>query len=104
MDGLPVAYTNFRFDMDYGRRVVYCYQLQVAHDYRRKGVSFSVSASCAWRAKANHLLKETHPFVFEHHGTFPSSPHPPRGWHTARARPMQVDMSSVVDVSLTAAR
>eukprot|EP00667_Euglena_gracilis_P021694 EG_transcript_23884 len=33
----PVAFANFRFDMDYGRRVVYCYQLQVEEAQQGKG-------------------------------------------------------------------
>ncbi|KFB39091.1 AGAP008428-PA-like protein [Anopheles sinensis] len=34
----PVAYTMFRFDLDYGRSVLYCYELQVESEYQRKGL------------------------------------------------------------------
>jgi len=36
-DGAAVAFANFRFDMDDGRRVVYCYHLHVAASHRRRG-------------------------------------------------------------------
>uniref|UniRef100_A0A182WHD3 N-alpha-acetyltransferase 40 n=1 Tax=Anopheles minimus TaxID=112268 RepID=A0A182WHD3_9DIPT len=34
----PAAYTMFRFDLDYGRSVLYCYELQVEAEYQRKGL------------------------------------------------------------------
>lgn len=34
----PAAYSMFRFDLDYGRSVVYCYEMQVDSDYQRKGL------------------------------------------------------------------
>ena len=34
----PVAYTKFRFDMDYGRSVIYCYEMQVDETHQRKGL------------------------------------------------------------------
>ncbi|KAH8404691.1 hypothetical protein KR215_007107 [Drosophila sulfurigaster] len=34
----PVAYTMFRFDMDDGDCVLYCYEIQISPDYRRKGL------------------------------------------------------------------
>jgi len=34
----PVAYTMFRFDMDYGCSVLYCYELQIEKEYQRKGL------------------------------------------------------------------
>ncbi|XP_052896894.1 N-alpha-acetyltransferase 40 [Anopheles moucheti] len=34
----PAAYTMFRFDLDYGRSVLYCYELQVEADFQRKGL------------------------------------------------------------------
>ncbi|XP_053677791.1 N-alpha-acetyltransferase 40 [Anopheles nili] len=34
----PVAYTMFRFDLDYGRSVLYCYELQVEAEFQRKGL------------------------------------------------------------------
>merc|ERR1711925_24111 len=37
-EGTPVAFTHFRFDMDYDDEVVYCYELQVEKAFRRKGL------------------------------------------------------------------
>ncbi|XP_069705395.1 N-alpha-acetyltransferase 40 [Periplaneta americana] len=34
----PVAFSHFRFDMDYGDEVLYCYELQLEEDVRRKGL------------------------------------------------------------------
>uniref|UniRef100_A0A182TH79 N-alpha-acetyltransferase 40 n=1 Tax=Anopheles melas TaxID=34690 RepID=A0A182TH79_9DIPT len=34
----PAAYTMFRFDLDYGRSVLYCYELQVEAEFQRKGL------------------------------------------------------------------
>lgn len=34
----PAAYTMFRFDLDYGRSVVYCYEMQVDAEFQRKGL------------------------------------------------------------------
>lgn len=34
----PVAFCMFRFDMDYGRSVIYCYEMQVDFNYQRKGL------------------------------------------------------------------
>ncbi|XP_030564030.1 N-alpha-acetyltransferase 40 [Drosophila novamexicana] len=34
----PVAYTMFRFDMDDGDCVLYCYEIQIAPEYQRKGL------------------------------------------------------------------
>uniref|UniRef100_A0A336LVB1 N-alpha-acetyltransferase 40 n=1 Tax=Culicoides sonorensis TaxID=179676 RepID=A0A336LVB1_CULSO len=33
-----VAYTMFRFDLDYGSSVLYCYEMQVESEYQRKGL------------------------------------------------------------------
>ncbi|CAG9810945.1 unnamed protein product [Chironomus riparius] len=32
------GYTMFRFDMDYGRSVIYCYELQIDEKYQNKGL------------------------------------------------------------------
>jgi len=37
-EGTPVAFSHFRFDMDYDDEVVYCYEIQVEPKYRRKGL------------------------------------------------------------------
>ncbi|KAL7729334.1 hypothetical protein ACLKA6_008909 [Drosophila palustris] len=34
----PVAYTMFRFDMDDGDCVLYCYEIQISPEYQRKGL------------------------------------------------------------------
>lgn len=34
----PIAYAMFRFDLDYGSSVLYCYELQIADEYQRKGL------------------------------------------------------------------
>ncbi|XP_021353304.1 N-alpha-acetyltransferase 40-like isoform X1 [Mizuhopecten yessoensis] len=34
----PVAFTHFRFDMEWDEELVYCYELQVIDEYRRKGI------------------------------------------------------------------
>ncbi|KAJ9578561.1 hypothetical protein L9F63_005211 [Diploptera punctata] len=37
-DSKPVAFSHFRFDMDYGDEVLYCYELQLEKEVRRKGL------------------------------------------------------------------
>nr|CAG4636713.1 EOG090X0MNC [Eubosmina coregoni] len=37
-DGKPVAFSHFRFDVDYGNPVVYCYEMQLEVECRRKGL------------------------------------------------------------------
>jgi len=37
-EGTPVAFSHFRYDMDYDDEVVYCYEIQVEKGYRRKGL------------------------------------------------------------------
>ncbi|KAK4296760.1 hypothetical protein Pmani_030781 [Petrolisthes manimaculis] len=34
----PVAFSHFRFDMDYGEEVLYCYELQLETEYRQQGL------------------------------------------------------------------
>merc|ERR1740131_21352 len=36
--GKPVAFSHFRYDMDYDDEVVYCYEIQVEKGFRRKGL------------------------------------------------------------------
>lgn len=38
MDGTAVAFSHFRFDMDYDDEVLYCYEMQVEKAFRRKGL------------------------------------------------------------------
>nr|CAG4645980.1 EOG090X0MNC [Lynceus sp. MCZ IZ 141354] len=35
---IPVAFSHFRFDLDYERPVVYCYELQLEKECRRQGI------------------------------------------------------------------
>jgi len=37
-EGTPVAFSHFRYDMDYDDEVVYCYEIQVEKAFRRKGL------------------------------------------------------------------
>lgn len=33
-----IGYAHFRFDMDYDDEVLYCYEIQMEDEYRRKGL------------------------------------------------------------------
>lgn len=37
-EGVPVAYAQFRYDMDYDDEVLYVYEIQLEEAYRRKGI------------------------------------------------------------------
>ncbi|EFX69334.1 N-alpha-acetyltransferase 40-like [Daphnia pulex] len=37
-EGNPIAFSHFRFDMDYGFPVLYCYELQLEMECRKKGL------------------------------------------------------------------
>jgi len=37
-EGNPVAFSHFRYDMDYDDEVLYCYEIQVEKAFRRKGL------------------------------------------------------------------
>merc|ERR1712183_454894 len=37
-EATPVAFSHFRFDMDYDDEVLYCYEMQVEKGFRRKGL------------------------------------------------------------------
>merc|ERR1711994_1063590 len=37
-EGKAVAFSHFRYDMDYDDEVVYCYEIQVEKGFRRKGL------------------------------------------------------------------
>ncbi|RZF43525.1 hypothetical protein LSTR_LSTR013049 [Laodelphax striatellus] len=38
LNGDPVAFSHFRFDMDYGQPVLYCYEIQLEASVRRLGL------------------------------------------------------------------
>jgi len=55
-EGTPVAFANFRFDMDYDDEVLYCYELQVEKKFRRKGLGkFMMKVLELLMMKANML-------------------------------------------------
>ncbi|XP_023344829.1 N-alpha-acetyltransferase 40 isoform X2 [Eurytemora carolleeae] len=37
-DGTPIAFSHFRFDMDFDDDVLYCYEIQLEPEVRRKGL------------------------------------------------------------------
>lgn len=55
-DGTPVAFSHFRYDMDYDDEVVYCYEIQVEKAVRRKGLGrFMMKVLELLMIKANML-------------------------------------------------
>jgi len=53
----PVAFSHFRFDMDYGDEVLYCYELQLESQYRGKGLGRFMMQVLELMAFSNHMLK-----------------------------------------------
>ncbi|KAF4529552.1 hypothetical protein B566_EDAN016790 [Ephemera danica] len=65
--GILVAFSHFRFDLDYGRPVLYCYELQLTEGTRRKGLGRRMMQTLellAWRAEMEcvvlTVLKHNH--------------------------------------------
>jgi len=55
-EGKPVAFSHYRYDMDYDDEVVYCYEIQVEKGYRRKGLGrFMMKVLELLMIKANML-------------------------------------------------
>jgi len=55
-EGTPVAFSHFRFDMDYDDEVLYVYEIQVEKGFRRKGLGrFMVKVLELLMLKANML-------------------------------------------------
>ncbi|EDW53390.1 N-alpha-acetyltransferase 40 [Drosophila sechellia] len=52
-----VAYAMFRFDMDHGDSVLYCYEMQVAAEYRRQGLGKFIMSTLEDCARLWHLEK-----------------------------------------------
>ncbi|XP_053693825.1 N-alpha-acetyltransferase 40 [Sabethes cyaneus] len=52
----PAAYSMFRFDLDYGRCVLYCYEMQVDSEFQRKGLGGFMM--CALEKMAQHYGME----------------------------------------------
>jgi len=53
----PIAFSHFRFDMDYGDEVLYCYELQLESPYRSKGLGRFMMQVLELMAFSNHMLK-----------------------------------------------
>lgn len=53
----PVAFSHFRFDMDYGVDVLYLYELQLEESVRRKGLGKFMSEAIEFIAFKNNLKK-----------------------------------------------
>jgi len=53
----PVAFSHFRFDMDYGDEVLYCYELQLESQYRGKGLGRFMMQVLELMAFSNQMLK-----------------------------------------------
>ncbi|XP_059612027.1 N-alpha-acetyltransferase 40 [Phlebotomus argentipes] len=55
--GDPVAYCMFRFDMDHGRSVLYCYEAQLEESARRKGLGSHMMRILECAAAQWHMEK-----------------------------------------------
>ncbi|CAD6992766.1 unnamed protein product [Ceratitis capitata] len=55
--GQPVAYTMFRFDMDYGHSVLYCYEMQIEADHQRQGLGKFIMNALEQCARHWHMDK-----------------------------------------------
>ncbi|XP_077974462.1 N-alpha-acetyltransferase 40-like isoform X2 [Styela clava] len=56
-DEKPVAFIHFRFDLDYGQPVVYCYEIQLESEVRNKGLGFFLMQILQLFAIKNSLFK-----------------------------------------------
>jgi len=54
-DSKPVAFTHFQFDMDYGREVLYCYEIQLETSVRRLGLGKHIMETLEAIAGASKL-------------------------------------------------
>lgn len=52
-----IAYAMFRFDLDYGSSVLYCYEMQVEENYQRKGLGRFIMELLETIAKAWKMEK-----------------------------------------------
>ncbi|XP_067616625.1 N-alpha-acetyltransferase 40 [Eurosta solidaginis] len=55
--GQPVAYTMFRFDMDYACSVLYCYEMQIEVDFQRQGIGKFMMQALEQCSKHWHMDK-----------------------------------------------
>uniref|UniRef100_A0A1B6E3A6 N-alpha-acetyltransferase 40 n=1 Tax=Clastoptera arizonana TaxID=38151 RepID=A0A1B6E3A6_9HEMI len=56
-DGTPVAFSHFRFDVDYGDEVLYCYELQLEPSVRRHGLGKFMMQILELMAFSNQMKK-----------------------------------------------
>ena len=42
----PVAFSHFRYDMDYDDEVLYVYEIQLEEEYRRRGIGKFMMQVC----------------------------------------------------------
>ncbi|XP_043274360.1 N-alpha-acetyltransferase 40 [Venturia canescens] len=55
--GKLIGFSHFRFDMDYGEEVLYCYELQIEPTARRKGLGRCLMIALESMALENHMQK-----------------------------------------------
>ncbi|XP_020712265.2 N-alpha-acetyltransferase 40 [Athalia rosae] len=63
--GKPIGFSHFRFDIDYGIEVLYCYEIQLESSTRRKGLGrfmMQVLESMAFQARMQKVILT----VFKH--------------------------------------
>ncbi|XP_066954755.1 N-alpha-acetyltransferase 40 [Macrobrachium rosenbergii] len=53
----PIGFSHFRFDMDYGDEVLYCYELQLEPEYRGKGLGRFLLQVLELMAFSNQMVK-----------------------------------------------
>lgn len=53
----PIAFSHFRFDMDYGDEVLYCYELQLEKEYQKKGLGKFMMQVLELMAFSNQMMK-----------------------------------------------
>uniref|UniRef100_A0A8C4NEK1 N-alpha-acetyltransferase 40 n=1 Tax=Eptatretus burgeri TaxID=7764 RepID=A0A8C4NEK1_EPTBU len=56
-DGQPVAFSNFRFDLDYRKPVLYCYEIQLEEKVQRNGLGTFLMHSLHAIASSAHMNK-----------------------------------------------
>lgn len=56
---MPCAFAHFQFDADYGREVLYCYELQIPVEYQRKNLGkllMMLLEIIAWNCSLGHVV------------------------------------------------
>ncbi|XP_022099441.1 N-alpha-acetyltransferase 40-like isoform X2 [Acanthaster planci] len=56
-DGTPVGLIHFRFDMDFDDEVLYCYEIQLVEEVRRKGLGKFLMQILSLLAYKTHMKK-----------------------------------------------